>query len=373
MTVKRRASATLSAYIAKQYVVNFCTVMFGLLSVILLFEVLELLRRAEGRTDAGLLALIQLGMMKLPDTGQEAFPFAVLFAGMFTFWRLTRSQELIIARASGLSVWQFIAPVLAATVMIGVVAVTVLNPIGAILMSRFDAEVDRVVRGRAYTIDVARTGLWLREDTGDVRSIVHASRVNMDTLEFQDVIVFFWDQEHFLGRLDAGRARLVEGRDDTPGYWAFTTAWLNEPDRPARMVSDLHMQTSVKAKTIMDSFASPDAISFWALPRLIRTMEATGFSAVSLRIHFQALLAQPLLFAAIILIAAAASLRLPRRGGTLMMIGGGIASGFGFYLLSKLVLTLGQSEQIPVLMAAWIPALVTALAGTAALLYLEDG
>ena len=74
-----------------------------------------------------------------------------------------------------------------------------------------------------------------------------------------------------------------------------------------------------------------------------------------------------------VLIAATFSLRMQRRGGTTMMIAGGVASGFLLYLLSDVVFALGLSSAIPVALAAWTPTGVSWLLGSSLLLHLEDG
>ncbi|NIQ97401.1 MAG: LptF/LptG family permease, partial [Desulfuromonadales bacterium] len=70
----------------------------------------ELMRRAASREEASLGIVLEMALVKLPLMAQQLVPFAVLFAGMFTFWRLTRNQELVVARGAGVSVWQFLLP-----------------------------------------------------------------------------------------------------------------------------------------------------------------------------------------------------------------------------------------------------------------------
>ena len=68
--------------------------------------------------------------MKLPYVGQQVFPFAVLFGSMISFRRMTLSSELIVARASGLSAWQFLFPVLCAAMVLGFFKISLLSPLG---------------------------------------------------------------------------------------------------------------------------------------------------------------------------------------------------------------------------------------------------
>ncbi len=84
-------------------------------------------------------------------------------------------------------------------------------------------------------------------------------------------------------------------------------------------------------------------------------------------------MATPLFYAAMILFAAAFALRPQRRGKVGVMILAGLAAGFLVYALSSLVFALGLSARIPVVLAAWAPASVSVLLGTAILFHLEDG
>jgi lipopolysaccharide export system permease protein len=138
-------------------------------------------------------------------------------------------------------------------------------------------------------------------------------------------------------------------------------------------VQRLELPTDLTPGRIQDSFASPDTLSFWALPDFIDVLEQAGFSAVRHRLHFQSLLALPLLAAAMALLAAGFSMRSSRRGGVAQMIGGGVAAGFALFVIDKITGEFGEAGTLPVIFAAWAPAGAGFLLATALLLHLEDG
>ena len=109
------------------------------------------------------------------------------------------------------------------------------------------------------------------------------------------------------------------------------------------------------------------------LPGFIANLESAGFSAMRHRLYLNSILAVPFLLCAMVLIAATFSLRLTRRGGTSLLLIGGVFVGFLLYFFSELVLAAGQSGTIPVSLAAWSPAGVSLLLGLATLFHLEDG
>src|SRR5205814_1977972 len=89
--------------------------------------------------------------------------------------------------------------------------------------------------------------------------------------------------------------------------------------------------------------------------------------------QYQKLLARPFMLAAMVLLAAAFSLRFFRMGGVQKMVLGGVASGFMLYIMSKLTDDLSKAALLPPMIAAWMPAVIGAMTGFVALLYQEDG
>jgi lipopolysaccharide export system permease protein len=102
-------------------------------------------------------------------------------------------------------------------------------------------------------------------------------------------------------------------------------------------------------------------------------MEATGFDSRKLKIHFQSLLAQPLLFAAMVILAATVSLRMARFQKTSLLIGAGVVIGFVMFFASSFLQALGASDQIPILLAAWFPSLIALSVGISVIMTTEDG
>ena len=259
-------------------------------------------------------------------------------------------------------------PVLMCAFLIGVCKVTVVNPLSATLIAEYNRLEDYYLKRKSNVFDVTHTGLWVRQGTDEDKYLIHADSVVPGTGNLRRVMVFrVADQDRYLSRLDAPEAQLV------PGHWKIPGGVLRQPNRPPQAVPMTDIPTELTLGRIEENFAPPETISFWELGRFIRIMESTGFSAIRHRLHYQSLLAQPWLYCAMVLLAAAFSLRQTRRGGTMWMVSGGIITGFAVFIATDIVLTLGVSETIPVAMAAWTPAFVSLLLGVAALLHQEDG
>jgi lipopolysaccharide export system permease protein len=208
-----RLSATLSAYIGRQFLLWFGVLFGGLIVLVLLFDLLEFFRRAATRPHATMALMLQMSLLRLPTLAQILVPFAVLFGAMFAFWRLTRSQELVIVRSAGVSIWQFLAPTLAFTLLIAVLKATLVGPFAATLLGRAERLEEVYFNNRSSASGLFPSGLWLRQTDGSGHAVLHAQRVVADASKLEDVIVFrFGPGDRFLGRIDAEAATLRDGR-----------------------------------------------------------------------------------------------------------------------------------------------------------------
>jgi len=362
-----RLSLTLTGYIARQFTAWYLGFLFGLLGVILLAATVDLLDRLANK-DASLAVVVEMVLLKLPFLSQEVMPFTVLFAGLACFWRLTRSNELVVTRAAGISVWQALLPVLGVSLIVGSITVAVLNPIAAVLLSRFEQLEAKFIHNQASTLAVSLQGLWLLQADKGGQSVIHATRITHEPMTLHNVIVFhFAEGDRFIGRVDAERAVL------RPGYWLLSNAWKSKPGAREQFFETLEIPTELSREKILNSFAPPETISFWDLPDFIVLLEGAGFSATHHKLQFHRLLATPLLFIALVLLAASFSLRQQRRGQVGIVILGGVLTGFLLYFVSNIVFALGLSGGIPIVLSAWAPASVTLMLGIAVLLHLEDG
>jgi lipopolysaccharide export system permease protein len=360
-------SWTLSRYLGKQYLLWFIVFLGALTGIIFLFEVAELLRRATDLPDTTFGIILRMGCYKLPETIERILPFVVLFSGMFTFWRLTRNQELVIARAAGVSAWQFLAPALTVTLLFGWFNVTLVNPVGAAMNARYK-NMEAHYLHRSASLELTGAGLWLRQSEGDRYYLLHADHVNMQPLKLTPLIVFVYDANHkYLGRIDAPEGVLQDS------YWEINDAWFNWDSKPPEHQDHFRLDTTLTIEKIQESMAAPNTISFWQLPAFIRALRAIGLPPARHELQFQSLLAEPFLLCAMVFFAAAFSLRLSRRGGILNAMMAGIFTGSLVFSLNNVVTALGANQTLPIVLAAWAIPLTALAAGNAALLYLEDG
>jgi lipopolysaccharide export system permease protein len=360
-------SWTLYRYLALQFFLGVAVVYCGFLLLAFSIDIVDLLNRTAGHS-VSTAVVVGMAALQLPDLGQKMLPFAILLGGVFTFARLSRSQELVATRAAGVSAWDFLLPPLAVAVLVGICAVTVFTPVSARMFAEFAGMEARYVKGEASQLSVSQNGLWLRQGNEKQQSVINALRVADQGQHLEDVIVFLYGAEdHFLGRIDAKSGDLQDHA------WLLKDAWVSGASGTPEHHALYKLDTTLTPAQIQESFASPETLSFWDLPGYIRAAQAAGFSAIRYQLYLYTLYALPALFAAMVFMAASFSLRLAREGGITKVILFSAACGFGVYFFSDLTRVLGQSGAVPVLLAATAPAIAAILIGMTLLFNQEDG
>ena len=389
---------TLALYIVRQFTFTVLSAVAALTGLVALFDFIDLLRRAAGHPQAGLAVVIGIALLRLPFLGLQVLPFGVQLGGMLSFWRLTRSSELVVARAAGVSAWGFLAGPVCSAALIGLVATAAVSPLSSLMFARANQLIDRYLATGGGPLELNGGQLWLRQadappgalpggapggapggSTGGAPAgpagkagvaILHAHDVGVrrGVLTGRQVTVFRLGPDGaFRSRIEAASARLVAGA------WTLDAARVMLPDALPSAPRSMRLPTDLTVLRVQESFAPPDTLSVWQLPGFIALLERSGFSSVRDRLHFQALLALPLLTATMALVAAGFSLRSSRRGGVARMLVGGAVAGFALFMISKLAEQFGDSGAIPAALAAWAPAAAGLLLALTLLLHLEDG
>jgi len=358
----------LSRYVALQFFRAVAGVFVAVFVLVGLVDYIESTRRAAtiANVSAGLIA--QVSFFRVPQLTEKVLPFAVLVGAMICYLTLSRRLELVVARAAGVSAWQFVAPTVIAALLLGAVGTTVYNPLASLLRER-STRLESTMSGMGFSaLRQTNAGYYVRQRSDDGQSIINAATSSDSGLSLGGVTVFTFDADgRFKERIVARSARLE------PQQWLLQGARVYATGSPPHDYETYPLATNLTAAQITQTLARPESVSFWQLPAQIEMAERAGLSTTGFSVQYQILLAQPFLLAAMVLFAASISLRFFRFGGVQWMILAGIGGGFLLYVIFKVTEDLGKAALLSPVSAAWVPVLAAGVTGLLTLLYLEDG
>src|ERR1700730_5469029 len=111
---------TLGRSFAWRFLVTTILVFLGIIALISLIEYVELMRKTAGMPNVPALVVAETALFRVPQIAERILPFSVLVAAMSCYLGLSRRLELVVARAGGMSAWQFVTPALVVALLIGV-------------------------------------------------------------------------------------------------------------------------------------------------------------------------------------------------------------------------------------------------------------
>ncbi|MET0155644.1 MAG: LPS export ABC transporter permease LptG [Rickettsiales bacterium] len=363
-----RFSGSIARYAFRYYLAQFAVVAGVFCLLIFTLDMLETLRRAEGKNVAFGVTLMLSGM-KLPSVLLQSLPFAALIGSILAYRRLAHHSELVAMRACGASAWQFVAPAALAAFLVGTTALAVADPLSAAMLKRRDRAEATYFDGDKNVASVLESGLWLKQRKGEGggKTLIRASRISANSDALYDAAFFMFDaDDNFIRRVDAKRA------SPENGVWRMTGVSTAVPGEKPKKFDRYEAPASISSQHIRESFLRPEHFAFWRLPGFVTILRDSGFPVARHLLHFYASLFSPLFLASMASLGAAFSLAHARggRGGIYAVIG--LGAGFFVYFVNDIFYALGLSGKLPLpLVALAAPALCFS-AAAATMLHKEE-
>jgi lipopolysaccharide export system permease protein len=359
----------LARYFGWRFLSALLAIFLGGFCLVALIDYIELVRRSGNDANTSALINAAISLSRIPQLMEILMPFAVLVGAMMCYLNLSRRLELVIARAAGVSAWQFITPAIFVAFVFGVFATTLYNPAAAFLKEQSKRLEVKYVGGlQQGNLQSVGGGFWVSQKNAAGHAIISAATSSDQGVRLGGVTVFLYDHDsHFRERIEAKSATL------TGGFWRLLDVRRYPLNAPPVILPEYPLTTNLTIEQVRESFATPDTVSFWDLPFFIQMADHAGLAAAGYKLQYQKLISRPALLVAMVLVATAFSLRFFRFGGVQNMVLCGVATGFLLYVLSKITDDLSKAELLHPIAAAWLPIVIGTLTGLVPLLYQEDG
>lgn len=357
----------LSRYASRSFLMSFGIALLCLFVIIILFDFAELQRRV-GSKEISLGLKLSMVALHAPYFLEQILPFLVFVASLFVFWRMNKTNELVIFYSSGVSLWRLILPISFTAFLIGFMDLTAFNPLSSAMQVRYEKLEKKYFSKIKEDVKISSTGLWLSEKIGDNQAIYRADKIDLKTLEFYNLnIVITSSQNQFLERIDANVAQIQGNRLLLKDGWDLPFGKVAEP------FTEKSIETTLNKNKIENMKVSRGVFSFWGLPSYIALLETSGLHSLKYKMYWHSMIASSVWVGIMVLLAAAFSCRPLRQGKTILMILIGLVSGFFLYFFKDMTFALGVSGGLPPWIAAWLPPFVTAMVGAVIVFNQEDG
>ena len=338
----------LDRYVAKQYLKLVALSFVGLLGIFYIVTFLEIYDRLL-RGDTTLDMVLEYFWYRTPQFVYYVLPISALVATLVTVGLFTKTSELTVMKACGISLYRVSLPLFLFAMLWGG---TLFGMSESFLAdaNRRASELNRVIRGGSPEyVDILQRR-WLMGEDGTIYNYGHFDPTAV-TLDRVTAYRFAEDEWRLVERLFAGNA--VHEAE-----WQGRDVWAREfgDDRsPGPFETSAQLELPLAPP---ESFATerPDAerMSYRELERYIGELSASGEDVVPLRVELQRKLSFPFITLILTLIAVPFAVTMGRHGA-LSGVGIGIVLALSYWVVISIFAAIGSAGMVTPLLAAWAP------------------
>jgi LPS export ABC transporter permease LptG len=350
----------LDDYVLRDFSFYLALIIAAFLTLLLVFTLFELLGDIL-RNQVSPLTVGEYLLNVAPYFLYNTTPLCMLLAVLVTFGLLQRSNEITAIKATGISLYRIVVPVLiAATLVAGILFLS--DQIYLPYTNKRQDALRNHIKGRPAQTYLRPDRKWI---FGQNSTIYYYQFFDPDRDVFGSLSVFQFDPHTFqiTHRVTAERAHWSESMS----RWLYEQGWERTMEGSA-----IRDYRKFDVTTFPDFAEAPayfkkeikqsSEMSYDELRRYIHDLEQSGFDVVRLRVQLQKKIAYPLITLVMAVIAIPFALSAGKRGAV-----AGVATAIGigvvYWTVSGLFEAMGNLSQLPPAVAAWSPDVVFAFIG----------
>lgn len=357
-SVADRSRKIPGAKILDRYILNELagTFVFGIMAFTIIFIAGDLLFQAANliiEKGVSLVVVARLFVYRLPEVILLTVPMSSLLSTLLTFGRLSVNSEIVALQAAGISFRRVLRPVLgisavlAMLTLIGNETIVPFSNRASENLMKYEILQERpsVLKERVFLKD---------EQNGELKRVLYLGKLRPREGLMSDILV----QE-----FDAGKLRRISTA--ARGTWKSGEWWVEQGEvfevADAGKVHLLfrfdrqRLLLNLSPEQLEKASRRPAEMSSIELLAHINILKAQGANLLPLWVLFHLKLSVPWSTMILAVLGASIGVRTPRRGGSGIGFGLCIIIVFAYYVVMSFSRALGETGNLPPLLAAWLP------------------
>jgi LPS export ABC transporter permease LptG/LPS export ABC transporter permease LptF len=355
----------LDQYVVLEFLNMFAVVLLGFVLLMLVFTVFDLLADIL-RNHIALLTVGAYLVNLTPSMLYQIAPLAVLIAVLVTFGVLNRNSEIIAMKATGISLYRLVVPIISISALLAV-TLFLFDQFYLPQANRKQEALRNIIKGKPPQTVLHPENNWIfgQPRPGEPGRIFYYQFFDPDRNEFANLSVFEFDLSTFALSRRIFAAKTVW--DSATGSWSFQNGWQRdiEGGHPTDFrefkqtsFSEIHEDPGYFKKESLQS----QEMNFGQLDRYIGDLRQSGFDTMKLRVALWHKLAYPLIAIVMAVLAIPFALSMGRRG-SLTGIAVAIFVSLTYFVVNALFESMGNVNYLPAALAAWSPDILFGLTG----------
>jgi LPS export ABC transporter permease LptG len=357
----------LDEYVVMEFLKTFLLVLFGFVVLMLVFTFFDLVSDIL-RNHIPLSTVGQYLVNLTPDMLYQIAPLAVLIAVLVTFGVLNRNSELIAMKATGISLYRLVVPIVSIAAILSV-SLFLFDEYYLPQANRKQEALRNIIKGRPPQTVLHPENNWIfgQAGAGEQGRIFYYEFFDPVRNEFANLSVFEFDPATFAlsRRIFASRAIWNANLNS----WVFEDGWQRDFEGATVSEDGYHAfdQTSFAEMHEEPGYFKKESLqsqemNFEQLDHYINDLRQSGFDTMVLRVALWHKLAYPLIAIVMAVLAIPFALSMGRRG-SLTGIAVAIFVALTYFVADSLFGAMGNHNYLPAALAAWSPDILFGLTG----------
>ena len=371
---KQGVSMTLAIYFGKRYLISFIRVFLSIVLLVLLFDFLTNLNRLNG-IEAQIWNALILSLLRTTTYLSLAMPLIIMLSALAFSVSLSRSNEFIVLRASGVSALKGLFSVILSAFFLGLISIFILDPLAGKMIGYYDIKLDKLRSKEQSQVLINDNGYWMRQATLNGHQIIKAVSVSNNGQRLHQVTIFNYDKNGLVTERFFSESAALKKNElllTNTIKWSDTKIKKN-PIIANEKIKKLNIKTEITPTQLLDGYASPETISPWNMNKQIKKVKSSGFSVLKYQSKKMEQYARPFLFIVMVILGTVFTLQNSRSRNIGISVVLAVASGFFLHFFQNFCTTLGRSGEIPLIVATWSPIISIGLIAMTLFLHYEDG
>ena len=371
---KQGVSMTLAIYFGKRYLISFIRVFLSIVLLVLLFDFLTNLNRLNG-IEAQIWNALILSLLRTTTYLSLAMPLIIMLSALAFSVSLSRSNEFIVLRASGVSALKGLFSVILSAFFLGIISIFILDPLAGKMIGYYDIKLDKLRSKEQSQVLINDNGYWMRQATLNGHQIIKAVNVSNNGQRLHQVTIFNYDKNGLVTERFFSESAALKNNElllTNTIKWSDTKIKKN-PIIANEKIKKLNIKTEITPTQLLDGYASPETISPWNMNKQIQKVKSSGFSVLKYQSKKMEQYARPFLFIVMVILGTVFTLQNSRSRNIGISVVLAVASGFFLHFFQNFCTTLGRSGEIPLIVATWSPIISIGLIAMTLFLHYEDG
>ena len=350
----------LDDYVLRDFAVNLALVLASFLLLLLIFTLFELLGDIL-RNQVSPLIVGEYLLTVSPYFLYNIAPLSILLAVLITLGLMQRSNEITAIKATGISIYRVVMPVLLACAILAA-GLFFSDQLYLPHANKLQDALRNQIKGKPAQTYLNPDRKWI---FGEHSNIYYYQLFDSERDQFGRLSVFEFSPGTFqlTRRVYAERAHWEEPLR----RWVCTQGWRR--DLRGAAIADYRTfdvatfpGVSEPPTYFKKEVKQSSEMNYQELRRYIRDLQQSGFDVVRLRVQLEKKIAFPMITLVMAVLAIPFSLAAGRRG-TVTGVATAVGIAVVYWTVSGLFEAMGNISQLPPFLAAWSPDLIFALLG----------